>query len=73
MVKAQTADQNNTLEMSSGSILAVRARPGPEQLLAQPARARKILYDQSPGPPEPDTESTIRMHEHVYSMFASEY
>ena len=42
------------LEMSSGPILAIRARPGPEQLSAQPARARKNLYDQGPGPPEPD-------------------
>ena len=58
--------------MSSGSILAVRDPPSPEQLSAQPARVRKKLYDQSPGPPEPDTESTMRMHEHVYSMFASE-
>ena len=55
----------STLEMSSGPILAIRARPGLEQLSAQPARERKKLYDQGPGP-------TMCMHEHVYSLFASE-
>ena len=47
--------------MSSGSIFDIRASPGPEQLSTQPARARKDLYDQSPGLPEPDTESSMCM------------
>ena len=49
------------LEMSSGSILSIRARPGPEHQSIQPARARKKLYDKSTSPPEPDTKSSMRM------------